>query len=242
MLSLILTEFKKLKRQLFIILAMTSSLVLPIICTIYYKNYEIIIWKKFLKMPLAYSMWFILPCILGIISTILFYSERKNSTLKSLFIIPVKRSNLLFAKIILLLFLSVIFMCLMGLVSVLGGLLIGATGITLKSVIEYMLLCIYTGVLSLVAMLPIVLIIIISRKGYILPISISILYALSGFVLADILTEIHPISAVSRIICTKLEGVIFSTTLPPHIAALNLIITGILSIICSIWFLNRETV
>lgn len=118
MLNLIRCEFWKLKRKMFVQLVLAASFLFPIPLTaiIYYLNTaqdkyatKAAAFDALWQSVIGFGMLLLLPCILGIVAALLFFMERDNDTFKNLRTIPVTSSQMVFAKCIVLLFLSVVF-------------------------------------------------------------------------------------------------------------------------------------
>lgn len=116
MLNLIRCEFWKLKRKMFVQLVLAASFLFPIPLTaiIYYLNTaqdkyatKAAAFDALWQSVIGFGMLLLLPCILGIVAALLFFMERDNDTFKNLRTIPVTSSQMVFAKCIVLLFLSV---------------------------------------------------------------------------------------------------------------------------------------
>ena len=54
-------------------------------------------------MVMGYGVIFLLPCIIGVIAAMLFFMERDNDTFKNLRTIPITSTQMIMAKIIVLL-------------------------------------------------------------------------------------------------------------------------------------------
>ncbi|GBK66202.1 MAG: ABC transporter permease [Paenibacillus macerans] len=76
-------------------------------------------------MIVSYGQALLLPSILGIVASMLFFMERDNDTLKNLRTIPVSATRMVTAKILVLFILGLIFSLASVAASMLGGALAG---------------------------------------------------------------------------------------------------------------------
>ncbi|MUG22376.1 hypothetical protein GNQ08_08110 [Paenibacillus macerans] len=88
------------------------------------KIHSRIISKRF-GMIVSYGQALLLPSILGIVASMLFFMERDNDTLKNLRTIPVSATRMVTAKILVLFILGLIFSLASVAASMLGGALAG---------------------------------------------------------------------------------------------------------------------
>lgn len=63
----------------------------------------------------------LLPCVLGIMASILFFSERDSNTLKNFLIIPVSKAKFVLAKLSVLLLMSIFYSFVATLATIIGG-------------------------------------------------------------------------------------------------------------------------
>ena len=117
LLNLIRCEFWKLKRKMFVQLVLAASFLFPIPLTaiIYYLNTaqnkyatKAAAFDALWQSVIGFGMLLLLPCILGIVAALLFFMERDNDTFKNLRTIPITSSQMVIAKCIVLLLLSIV--------------------------------------------------------------------------------------------------------------------------------------
>ncbi|HDV0809439.1 TPA: ABC transporter permease, partial [Enterococcus faecalis] len=124
MLKLIKCEFLKLKRLRFIQITLILAVLFPIVLTMYVfktgNNFEMLYRFVFLYGDLLFK-----PCVLGIIGLMLLSTEDDNDTFKNLLSIPISRRKLFYAKISLLLLLSMLYSFFELLATSIGGLFLG---------------------------------------------------------------------------------------------------------------------
>lgn len=182
MLNLIRCEFWKLKRKMFVQMVLAASFLfpLPLTAIICYLN---IVQDKYSTKEAAFdALWqsvigfgmlLLLPCILGIIAALLFFMERDNDTFKNLRTIPVTSSQMVIAKCIVLLLLSIVFCVSSTVASVLSGFaFFGASDILFKVLFS----AVY-GFLIAISALPLVLLIIFFSRSYIFSIMLCVFYS-----------------------------------------------------------------
>lgn len=118
-------------------------------------------------------MLLLLPCILGIVAALLFFMERDNDTFKNLRTIPITSSQMVIAKCIVLLLLSIAFCISSTVASILCGFVFfGVTDILFKVLFS----AIY-GLLIAISALPLILLIIFFSRSYIFSIMLCVFYS-----------------------------------------------------------------
>lgn len=215
MLSLLQSEYRKLRRRKTVWLLMFSSLVMPFIALIYFyrevdsgmpaiRFYK---WAVF-----SYTPWIILPIILGMLSALLIYIENHHDVLKQLWIIPISKAKFFFSKFIVLFLFSIGFMLLSAVLSVLSGTVCRYFNFDWKSTAFLVSKSLEIGAMISLAMMPIFAIAII-QKGYILTICATLLYTFSGFILLMVNPHLHPLSSAVALVVRNIPGVTFSQSL-----------------------------
>lgn len=217
MLNLIQTEFLKLRRRKFIWIMLLASILMPLIGIFYFSasgTAEIPPMKFYKWTAFSYTLWIILPIVLGMLSTMLMQDENQNDMLKQLWIIPVSKMGYFFSKFAVVFFYSLCFMLLAAVSSILAGVLPGTISLTADSVTFLFLKCLEIGVLAPFAIIP-VLSVAASQKGYILPVCVTIIYTFLGFILLMGNMYIHPLSSMIAIIVRNIQGVVIKE--PVHL-------------------------
>lgn len=202
MLKLIQTEFIKLRRRKLIPIMLLAALFMPFFTLMYFNYFgeKGIDPMQFYKMSaFGYTMFIILPFILGVLCTMLMHDENQNDMLKQLWIVPVSKIGYFFSKFFVVLIYSVCFMLITAVASVMFSVLSGYVAFEFGSVLYLVERCLEIGVLTALSMLPI-LALATSRKGYILPVSITLVYAFFGFFLMGVNMYLHPITSTATII------------------------------------------
>ncbi len=176
MLDLIVCEFQKLKRKKFVQLTVGASVLFPMVLTLLMSRDSQTFDQLFRAVFLLGDLLF-LPCVLGVIATMLFLMERDNDTLKNLLVIPVSKAKLLFAKLCVLLGLSVLYSVSSLGASLVGGLIVG----NVNHVLLRLGVSVCLGIFVLIGTLPVIMVILIGNKSYIFSIILSFAYAVINF-------------------------------------------------------------
>lgn len=202
MLKLIQIEFMKLRRRKLVWLMLLAALVMPFFALLYFRYFgetgvdpaAFYKWSAF-----GFTMFIILPFVLGMLCTMLMHDENRYDMLKQLWIVPVSRMGYFFSKFFVVLIYSFCFMLITAIVSVLFSTLPGYVVFEWGSVFFLLKICLEIALLSAFAMLPI-LAIAASQKGYILSACTTLLYVFAGFFMTQINMYLHPLSSMSVII------------------------------------------
>ena len=176
MLNLIRCEFQKLKRKKFIQLTLAAAFLFPIPLTILMAK-DKMAFDQLFRANMLMGDLLLLPGVLGVVASMLFFMERDNDTLKNLLTIPVSKTKLLLAKLSVLLILSVLY-SVAGLgATLIGGVIVG----NVEGVLYRLLLSLLIGIFVLIATLPVIVVIVAKNKSYIFSVIISFAYAIVGF-------------------------------------------------------------
>lgn len=245
MLNLIQTELMKLRRKKLLLAMFFISVAMPALITYYASNISrtssyMDSFMDFYKMTLIYMNILILPGVLGILGTMIFTDEYRNDTTKQLAIVPVSKFQLLVSKIAVLFILSIIIMIFTGILTIAGAFAIGGfPDLDYILVVRVFTLCLYSGLLTPIALMPIVLVTVIARKGFVLPVSLNIVYVFLGYAVASSIVGIHPVSSMMKIVWYKnVEGISIGGSLSNCI--LNMAVTGIICFAASVLVMRRQ--
>lgn len=115
---------------------------------------------------------------------------------------PVKEESYFFSKFCMVLVLSVGFMMLTAVASVLCSVLPGFVPFRLEDMMYLFEKCMEIGILLAFAMLPILALAIVGR-GYVMPACMTVVYALAGFFLMPVNMYVHPITSMGAILIRK---------------------------------------
>ena len=110
MLKLIQCEFWKLKRKRFVLLVVLAAFLFPLPVTAVAMTPSIMgrydtkaeIFDTLFSFIMGYGVLLLLPCVIGVLATMLFFMERDNDTFKSLRTIPVTSTQMVLTKIMML--------------------------------------------------------------------------------------------------------------------------------------------
>lgn len=203
LLDLVACEFQKLKRKKFVQLTIGAAILFPMVLTLLMAKDSQTFDQLFRAVFLLGDLLF-LPCVLGVIATMLFLMKRDNDTLKNLLVIPVSKTKILFSKLCVLLGLSVLY-SVAGLgASLVGGLIVG----NVNHVLLRLGVSVCSGIFVLIGTLPVIMIILISNRSYIFSIILSFAYAVVSFAITmmfgtspeslDALASLLPIPLVMK--------------------------------------------
>lgn len=244
MLRLIQTEFLKLRRRKLVRLMLLAALFMPFLALLYFKYLgetgvdpiQFYKWSAF-----GYTLWIILPVVLGILCTMLMYDENQYDMLKQLWIVPISKMGYFFSKFFVVLIYSICFMLITAVASLLFSVLPGYVAFEWESVLYLLKKCLEIGVITALAMLPI-LAIAASQKGYILPVCITLVYTLLGFVLMTVNMYLHPLSSMAVIVMRNrdIPGIVFTQAINIPLAFLCICVWDIVAVLLASNSLRRK--
>lgn len=214
MLRLIQVEFYKLRRRKLMWSMLLSAFVMPFFAFLYFhyfgkKGIEPVLFYKW--SAFGYTLFIILPFVLGMLCTMLMHNENRYDMTKQLWIVPVSKMGYFFSKFCVILAYSLCFMLLTAVASVLFGVLPGYVVFEWKSILFLLEKCVEIAVLTSLAVLPL-LAVSASQKGYIFPVCVTLLYTFAGFLITPVNSCVHPLACIS-VILTR-NGEIPGITLP----------------------------
>ncbi|OMF06066.1 ABC transporter permease [Paenibacillus sp. FSL H7-0331] len=208
MLKLVKCEFAKLKRKKFVMFVILAAFLFPIPFTMLVLKGSlgsIDAYDGLFGLIVSYGQPLLLPCILGIVASMLFFMERDNDTLKNLRTIPVSAIQIVNAKLIVLFILGLVFALTSVVASMLGGAWVGNIhGIFSKLGISSLI-----GVLLTAGILPVVVAIVFFNRSYVFSVLLTVFYAIFNFSMVTIglqstvpimrlLTNILPVPLIYR--------------------------------------------
>lgn len=204
MVKVIKTEFKKLKGSSMLWIGIGGCFILPLMAlAINLSSPQEYTWIEYISQNLWPQIILLWPCIYGVFGSYIFCRENIDNTYKNLLIIPVGRIQLAVAKILVML-VSIITMSLLTYVLNLSGIFIGVT-VTFPEFMEGLRIYLMSGFLMFICILPVMLVSIIVKKGFLLSICLSIVYSLASFLASWVapLAALLPIDVAWRIIDLK---------------------------------------
>lgn len=244
MLKLIQTEFLKLRRKKFIWLMLLAAFFMPFFALLYFiyfgkKGADPVLFYKWSSF--GYTLFIILPFVLGMLSTVLMHAENKNDMLKQLFIVPISKMGYFFSKFFVVLIFSICFMLINAVATVLLSVLSGSVIFDWESILFLLKKCLEIGFIAAFAMLPI-LAIATTRKGYILPICITLVYTFFGFFMTSVNMYLHPLSSMSVIIVRNrdIPDILFTQAINVPLAILSICVWDVAAILAENVLLRRK--
>lgn len=244
MLNLIGIEFLKLRRRNRVWMMMLSALIMPFLSFLLFKYAwntggdpaQFYKWSAF-----GFTLWMILPVVLGILSTMLMHNENQYDMLKQLWIVPVRKLSYFFSKFFVVLIYSVCFMMVTAAGSILFGVLSESIAFEWANVLFLMKKCLEIGVITAFVMLPI-LAIAATQKGYILPVALTLVYAFLGFIIMGINMYLHPLSSMAAILARNgdIPGLTFTQAFNLPLAFLCILVWAIISVLLANIALGRR--
>ena len=229
MVRMILAEFKKLKGSSMLWIGIGSCFILPVMALgINLSNPAGFTWAAYVQQNLWPQIILLWPCIFGTFGAYIFCRERIENTYKNLLVIPVGRIRLTIAKM-LVMFVSIMAMAVFTYLLNLSGTLLGVA-VSSAEFIEGLRVYALAGLLMFVCTLPIMLVSILARKGFLLSICISILYALGSFLASWVapLASLLPIDIAWRIM--GLHQFKMSYSFPMSVSLISLAVISFISL------------
>lgn len=162
MLDLLIGELIKLKRKKIVVctIAVACMFPVPVAIMVITNSYDM---KNIFAMLVQLGDCFMMPLMLGIFAMSFFYMEQDQDTIKNLRLIPVSMGKWICAKMIVIVFVSIIYSIVTIFVSFLIGLAVGdVSGIWSNLIINILI-----GILMCVALLPAIALITNRKNNYI---------------------------------------------------------------------------
>lgn len=177
MLKLVLCEFWKLKRKGMFKVALFTAILFPAFNIMLLSDGDL---ADVMSGVREESGFLLLIPILVIMAASLFFEEHDNDTLKNLMCVPVLRSRLVMAKVIVLFLFSIVY----ELSGFCVGILLAITqGLSLNGWALQLFLTFCTGILLWAAALPCIILVVWCNKSYIISVIIAFFYTLLGYAL-----------------------------------------------------------
>lgn len=181
MLKLIICEFAKLKRKKFILLVILSSFIFPIPVTVMMTTpqmsgrfeSDVEVFNACFQFIMGYGVELLLPCVIGVIAAILFFMERDNDTFKNLRTIPVTSTQMIFAKIMVLFAMGIIF----SLFSAFAAILCGSLVSEVNGIFYKLFVAVEMGIFITAGTLPLIVLVVFFSKTYIFSILLCVFYS-----------------------------------------------------------------
>lgn len=176
MLKLVLSEFQKLKRRRFVVLSMCIAFLFPA-PIMYIAIRQELSFHVLFRLVFIFGEVLFLPCVLGILSTMIFLPEKENDVLKNILTIPVTKAKIFVSKCITLMILSIIY-CLAELsISIVASCLAGE-GMQVTSFLWFSIL---SGIFMFAASLPVIVFAAAFGNDNVISNIVSFIYGVAGF-------------------------------------------------------------
>ncbi|MFZ4913234.1 MULTISPECIES: ABC transporter permease [Paenibacillus] len=173
-------ELIKLKRKKFVTFVIMSAFLFPFIFTMLALKGSlgnVGVYDKLFQAIVGYGQILMLPIVLGIVATMLFFMERDHDTLKNLRTIPLSILQIVTSKLIVLFIFGFIFSSASAGSSIIGGWLLGG----INDVLYKFEVGAIIGLLLTAGTLPIVIAIVFFNRSYIISIIIVLFYDIFNF-------------------------------------------------------------
>lgn len=189
----------------------------------------------------GFTLWFILPVVVGTLCTMLMYEENQHDMFKQLWIVPISKMGYFFSKFFVVLLYSICFMLITAVASVMFSVLPGYVAFDWGSVLNLLKKCLMIGVITSFVMLPI-LAIATWQKGYILPVSITLVYVFLGFILMTVNMYLHPLTSMAVIVMRNgdIPGLVFTQAINIPLALLCICVWVIVAVLLASIALGRR--
>lgn len=177
MLDLIICELIKLKRKKFFLLTIFAATLFPIpsVLIMKHSNFD---FNNMYSLMMLTGEFLLLPCVLGIMASILFFSERDSNTLKNFLIIPVSKAKFVLAKLSVLLLMSIFYSFVATLATIIGGAMVA----DVSMVFEKNILSICVGFFVAIAVMPMVAIILLFARNQMIACILGCAYTIINYV------------------------------------------------------------
>jgi ABC-type transport system involved in multi-copper enzyme maturation permease subunit len=195
-------------------------------------------WEQYVSQNLWPQIILLWPCIFGVFGSYIFCRERIENTYKNLLIIPVGRIQLAIAKM-LVMFVSIMGMSLLTYVLNLSGVFVGVA-VTASEFAQGLQVYLLSGLLMFICILPVMLVSIITKKGFLLSICMSIIYSLVSFLASWVapLAALLPIDIAWRIMDLKQFEMKYSFPMP--VSYMSLGIFTIVSVVGILYISKKQ--
>lgn len=184
MLRLIKCEIRKMKRKNFVLFVVFAATLFPIPFTILAMKGSLGNMETFDQLFMAvisYGEAIMLPCVLGILASMIFIMERDNDTLKNIRVIPISMQRIVTAKIGVLFIMGILFSIVTTVSSMIGGVIAGSA---ITNILEKFGIAALTGIMYTAGTLPVLIAVVYFNKSYIFSVIITVFYTFFNFFLA----------------------------------------------------------
>ena len=181
MLKLVRCEFSKLKRKKFMLLVILSAFLFPVPVTVMMTTPQMAqrfdsdaeVFNACFQFIMGYGVELLLPFIIGLMAAMLFFMERYNDSFKNVRTLPVTATQMIFAKIIVLFIMGVMFSLFSAFAAISCGSLISeVNGIAYK-----LFVALEMGIFITAGTLPLVVLVVFFSKTYIFSVLLCVFYS-----------------------------------------------------------------
>lgn len=177
LLRLIFCEFAKLKRKKLFRAAFLTTFIMPLLYSLLLKSADL---DDLMAVVKEENGFLILIPLLVVIAANLFFEEHDYDTLKNLLCVPIKKSRLAVAKLLVLLLFAVGYQLAGYGISILMAVI---SGVALDEWALQLWLTAATGILLWGAAMPCILLVVWCNKSYIISVIIAFIYMSGGYIM-----------------------------------------------------------
>lgn len=200
---------------------------------------------------IGFGIQFLLPALLGIIATMIFFVERDNHTFKALRTIPITSKQMVLSKITVIFIVSIAFAMLSNLFCV----LFGSIFFEFNGSLQQLWIALLNGIFIAAGTLPLIIIIVLFSKNYIFSVLLTVFYTILSFgiiplnpIMPSIIYRFVPITItsfwttgmVSKIGMIDLDLIEIRRLIPSTInVSVYMLVIGVVSIITMVKLYER---
>lgn len=224
MVNIVIAEFRKLKGSNIVWICLAGCFLMPVMSlfvgtSVTRPN----AWMEYCTNSMWMSILLWWPCIFGLMGTYIFTRERFENTYKNLFIIPIGRVPLVLSKLFVLL-IVILGITFLSYVLNIVGILIGVK-FTLSEFVQGLGIYMSSGLLMFIAIFPVLLIALISQKGFLISVCVTFMYAFLSFIgiWSPMLSSVLPIVSILRICNNTSLSIDYSFPVSVNLISMGLI-------------------
>jgi len=237
--NIIRTELRKLKGSNILWICLAGCFLLPVMSLFVGNSVSRPNgWVEYCTQSMWMSILLLWPCIFGLMGTYIFTRERIENTYKNLFIIPVGRVSLVLSKLFVLL-IGILGITFLSYILNIAGILIGVK-FNLNEFLQGMETYLLSGLLTFIAMLPVMFIALMSKKGFLVSVCVTFIYAFISFIgiWSPVLSSVLPIISILRI--CNITALSIEYSFPMAMNLICMAIIGLVSIIGIIYAAKKQ--
>ncbi|MHC1747682.1 MAG: ABC transporter permease [Cellulosilyticaceae bacterium] len=153
-------------------------------------------WYMTMAQPLA--TFFVLPAVISLLGTYMICREEDEDTIKSLLLIPVNETKLIFAKMIITFGFSIFIYLLLFAIAFSTEAILHFSDLTLGMLLDFVRIYFLQGVGIFLAISPIIALVSYMKKGYWIALVLTEIYSFAGLFMSmsNTLKTFYPITAV----------------------------------------------